>query len=154
LGVRTGHIARHLWRLPVNQQPAAKESPEEMVVVTDGAGTRHSINVEMAVTPQKREKGLMFRRALAANAGMLFIFPKDQVVDFWMKDTILPLDMIFIREDGIVASIARDEAPFSLVNTFSAGPVVATLEVPAGTAARFGLKQGDMVVPAPCPSAD
>jgi uncharacterized protein len=53
---------------------------------------------------------------------MLFMFPKKQVVDFWMKDTILPLDMIFIREDGVVDSIARDETPYSLANTFSAGP--------------------------------
>ena len=134
--------------LSISSRPQ-KRLPEEMVVVTDGAGTRHSINVEMAVTPQEREKGLMFRRALGANAGMLFIFPKVQVVDFWMKDTILSLDMIFIRKDGTIDSIARNEAPFSLANTLSAGPVVAALEVPAGTAMRLGLQRGDKVMPLP-----
>jgi uncharacterized membrane protein (UPF0127 family) len=62
-----------------------------------------------------------------------------------MKDTILSLDMIFIRKDGTIDSIARNEAPFSLANTFSVGPVVATLEIPAGMATRLGLKQGDKV---------
>ena len=73
------------------------------------------------------------------------MFPKAQVVDFWMKDTILPLDMIFIRANGVVDSIARNQPPFSLVNTFSAGPVIAALEIPAGTADRLGLKVGEKV---------
>jgi uncharacterized membrane protein (UPF0127 family) len=85
---------------------------------------------------------------------MLFIFPKNQIVDFWMKDTILPLDMIFIREDGIVDSIARDETPYSLTNILSAGRAIAALEVPAGTAERLALRPGDKVAPAPSPSND
>ena len=66
----------------------------------------------------------MFRRSIAANSGMLSMFPKAEVVNFWMKDTILPLDMIFIRADGVEDSIARDQPPFGLANTFSAGPVI------------------------------
>jgi uncharacterized membrane protein (UPF0127 family) len=102
--------------------------------------------VEMAVTPAERENGLMFRRSLAANSGMLFMLPKAEVVDFWMKDTILPLDMIFIRASGVVDSIARDQQPFGLANTFSAGPVIAALEISAGSSDRLGLKAGDKVM--------
>ena len=119
--------------------------PEKAITVTDGSGAVARFVVEMAVTPAEREKGLMFRKSLATHSDMLFMFPKAQVVDFWMKDTILPLDMIFIRANGVVDSIARDQPPFSLANTFSVGPVVAALEIPAGTAGRRGLKAGDNV---------
>jgi uncharacterized membrane protein (UPF0127 family) len=130
--------------LSVSHRPQ-KGLPEKAIIVTNSGGGVFRLSVELAVTPAEREKGLMFRRSLAGNSGMLFEFPKPEVVDFWMKDTILPLDMIFIRQDGLVDSIAVDQAPFSLANTLSAGPVVAALEVPAGTVARLGLKRGDRV---------
>jgi uncharacterized membrane protein (UPF0127 family) len=119
--------------------------PEKAITVTNGRGAVVRFVVEMAMTPAEREKGLMFRRSLAADSGMLFMFPKAEVVDFWMKDTILPLDMIFIRANGVVDSIARDQPPFSLANTFSTGPVIAALEIPAGSSDRLGLKAGDKV---------
>jgi uncharacterized protein len=96
--------------------------------------------VELAITPKEQEAGLMFRRSLAPNAGMLFVFAKPQIVDFWMKHTVLPLDMIFIGKNGIVDAIGGNAAPYSLANIFSAGPVIATLEVPAGTASRLDLR--------------
>lgn len=106
--------------------------PEKAITVTNGRGTVVRFVVEVAVTPPEREKGLMFRQSLAANSGMLFMFPKAEVVEFWMKDTILPLDMIFIRANGVADSTARDQPPFSLANMFSVGPVI-------------GLKAGDKV---------
>jgi uncharacterized membrane protein (UPF0127 family) len=122
-----------------------KGLPEKTIIVTNSDGAAFRLSVEMAVTPAEREKGLMFRRSIAPNSGMLFEFPKAQVVDFWMKDTILPLDMVFISQDGVVDSIAVNQPRFSLANTFSVGPVVATLEIPAGMATRLGLKRGDRV---------
>jgi uncharacterized membrane protein (UPF0127 family) len=102
--------------------------------------------VELATTPAEQEKGLMFRRSLAPDAGMLFIFPRPQVQDFWMKNTVLALDIVFIRKDGIVDSIARNAVPYSLANIFSAGPVIAVLEVDAGTTARLNIRPGDKVI--------
>jgi uncharacterized membrane protein (UPF0127 family) len=130
--------------LSVSHRPQ-KGLPEKAIIVTNSDGAAFRLSVEMAVTPAEREKGLMFRRSIAPNSGMLFEFPKAQVVDFWMKDTILPLDMVFISQDGVVDSIAVNQPPFSLVNPFSVGPVVATLEIPAGMATRLGLKRGDRV---------
>jgi uncharacterized membrane protein (UPF0127 family) len=131
--------------LKVSQQPQ-RVLPEKAIAVTNGRGAVVRFAVEMAVTPAERENGLMFRRSLAANSGMLFMLPKAEVVDFWMKDTILPLDMIFIRASGVVDSIARDQQPFGLANTFSAGPVIAALEISAGSSDRLGLKAGDKVM--------
>ena len=91
----------------------------------------------------------MFHRSLAKDAGTPFIFPQKQFLDFWMKDAIVPLAMIFIRKDGIVDSIARDEAPFSLANTFSTGPVIAALEVPTGATVRLRLQGGGRVISLP-----
>jgi uncharacterized membrane protein (UPF0127 family) len=127
-----------------SEQPQ-RALPEKAITVTYDSGAVVRFAVEMAVTPAEREKGLMFCRSLAANSGMLFLFPKTQVVDFWMKDTILLLDMVFIRANGVVDSIARNQPPFSLANTFSAGPVIGALEIPAGTTDRLGLKAGDKV---------
>ena len=145
LGVRAGSTARALWRLSRNERATSGGLPEKAITVTNGRGAVARFVVEIAVTPAEREKGLMFRRSLAANSGMLFMFPKAEVVDFWMKDTIVPLDMIFIRANGVVDSIARDQPPLSLANTFSAGPVIAALEIRAGSSDRLGLKAGDKV---------
>jgi uncharacterized membrane protein (UPF0127 family) len=120
--------------------------PKESLEIINAKGGRSLFTVELAVTPEEQEMGLMYRLSLARNAGMLFVFAKPQVVDFWMKNTVLPLDMIFIRKDGVVDSIARNAMPYSLTNIFSAGPVIATLEVPAGTAARFDLQPADRVI--------
>ncbi|MDE1905156.1 MAG: DUF192 domain-containing protein [Rhodospirillales bacterium] len=130
--------------LKITRQPQ-EGLPENAVTVTNAAGTSVQFSVEMAVTPDEREKGLMFRPTLAAKTGMAFIFPRPEIVDFWMKNTIVPLDMIFVRRDGMIASIARDRVPFSLAGTFSGSPVTAVLEMPAGTAARFDLARGDRV---------
>ena len=123
-----------------------KMLPRETLTIINAKGARCVFTVELAVTPEEQEKGLMHRRSLAANAGMLFVSPKPQVADFWMKNTILPLDMIFIRKTGVVDSIAENAAPYSVANIFSTGPVIATLEVPAGSAARLDLQPSDKVL--------
>jgi len=120
--------------------------PRENLTIINAKGDRRVFIVELAVTPEQQEKGLMYRRSLAQSAGMLFVFPKPRIVDFWMRDTVLPLDMLFIRKDGIVDSIAANAVAYSEANIFSAGPVIATLEVPAGTAARLDLQPDNKVI--------
>jgi|SRR5580693_5684830 uncharacterized membrane protein (UPF0127 family) len=101
--------------------------------------------VEVAADPQSQEYGLMNRKALAPNAGMLFDFHKPQCEAFWMKDTILSLDIIFIRDDGSISSIAANAVPFSTTTIISVEPVRAVLELNGGRAAALDINPGDKV---------
>ena len=94
----------------------------------------HVFAVELASTPQEQATGLMFRRELPEGRGMLFDFHRDQPTSFWMKNTYIPLDMIFIRGDGRILRIAENTVPLSETLIPSGGPVRAVLEVIAGTA--------------------
>ena len=105
----------------------------------------HVFTVEIADTDQTRERGLMYRRELPEGRGMLFDFFKDQPVGFWMKNTYIPLDMIFIRSDGRIASIAENTEPLSERVVPSGAPVRAVLEVKGGTARKLGIQPGDQV---------
>jgi hypothetical protein len=105
----------------------------------------HVFSVEIADTEPEREKGLMYRKSLPDGHGMLFDFHQDQQVGFWMKNTYIPLDMIFIRADGRIASIAWNAEPMSEKVIYSASPVRAVLEVKAGTVSRLGIAPGDQV---------
>src|SRR2546421_5374076 len=105
----------------------------------------HVFAVEMASTPEEQAKGLMFRRQLPEGQGMLFDFHKEQPTSFWMKNTYIPLDMIFIRGDGRILRIAENTVPLSEALVSSGGPVRAVLEVNAGTARRLGIAPGDRV---------
>jgi uncharacterized protein len=105
----------------------------------------HAFQVEMAVTPEEKEHGLMFRRELPEGQGMLFDFQFDQNVAFWMKNTYIPLDMLFIRSDGRILRIAENTEPLSERNIPSGGPVRAVLEVIGGTAKKLGIAAGDRV---------
>jgi uncharacterized membrane protein (UPF0127 family) len=105
----------------------------------------HAFQVEMAITPEEKERGLMFRRELPEGQGMLFDFQFDQNVAFWMKNTYIPLDMLFIRGDGRILRIAENTEPLSERNIPSGGPVRAVLEVIGGTAKKLGIAAGDHV---------
>jgi uncharacterized membrane protein (UPF0127 family) len=105
----------------------------------------HTFAVEMAVTPDEQAKGLMFRRQLPEGQGMLFDFQREQPATFWMKNTYVSLDMIFIRADGRILRIAEDTVPLSEALVPSGGPVRAVLEVVAGTAKKLGIAPGDRV---------
>ena len=87
----------------------------------------------------------MFRRYLPDDRGMLFDFGKDEVVQMWMKNTYIPLDMVFVGRDGRVVSIAADTEPLSERTISSGGPVTGVIELNAGAAAKMGLKVGDQV---------
>ena len=109
-------------------------------------GRRHEFTVEVAQTPEEQAQGLMFRQSLAPDAGMLFPFNPPRPASFWMKNTLIPLDLIFIRTDGTIESIAPNAVPRSLEAIPSRGPVAAVLEIAGGRAAALGLKEGDRVV--------
>jgi uncharacterized membrane protein (UPF0127 family) len=105
----------------------------------------HVFAVEIADTEAQRAKGLMFRKELPDGQGMLFDFQREQEVSFWMKNTYIPLDMIFIRGDGRILRIAENTEPLSTRIIPSGGPVRAVLEVIGGTARKFGIAPGDQV---------
>jgi uncharacterized membrane protein (UPF0127 family) len=105
----------------------------------------HVFSVEVVRNEADREKGLMYRRFMPADRGMLFDFKREEPVTFWMKNTYIPLDMIFISKAGIVVSIAANAEPLSEAVIPSGGPCYGVLEVNAGVAARISLKAGDQV---------
>src|SRR5206468_12336636 len=88
----------------------------------------HHFTVEVAATPEQQERGLMFRRSLAGDRGMIFPYDPPQFVGFWMKNTLIPLDMIFIRADGRIARVAANATPLSLDPVLSGDLVAAVLE--------------------------
>ncbi len=101
--------------------------------------------VEIASKPADLERGLMFRKTLPDRHGMLFIFPQESVVRFWMKNTYVPLDMIFIDAKGTVVKIAADAVPLSTADISSDVPALTVLEVPAGSAKKYGIYKGNKV---------
>ncbi|MFT0858983.1 DUF192 domain-containing protein [Ancylobacter sp. G4_0304] len=111
----------------------------------DTRGGAVTFQVEIAQTAAERAKGLMYRSELAPDAGMLFDFDYDQPVYMWMKNTYIPLDMLFIRSDGRIANIAANTEPLSTRTIESGGPVRAVLELPGGTAKARGIAVGDRV---------
>lgn len=119
--------------------------PRSEVQVVTGSGT-HRFQVWIAADDQSRERGLMFVRSLRPDEGMLFLFERPQFAAFWMKNTYLSLDLVFIRADGVVVNIAENARPQTLDPIPSAAPVKAVLELLAGTAAGIGLAPGSRVV--------
>ncbi|HYB09553.1 MAG TPA: DUF192 domain-containing protein [Alphaproteobacteria bacterium] len=123
----------------------AAELPTSSLTIVTGEGKQLSFTVELANTPAEREMGLMFRSSLAPDAGMLFDFKEPQIVAFWMKNTLIPLDMLFIDKTGRIVRIVERAVPGSLTPISSGEPVLAVLEVNSGTASRLEIHTGDIV---------
>lgn len=115
------------------------------VVIETVGGGKFRFNVEMAETMAQQAQGLMFRRQMPADAGMLFPYATPQVAAFWMKNTFIPLDMLFIAADGRISHIHPNATPQSEASISSKGPVKAVLEINGGLAARLGVRVGDVV---------
>jgi uncharacterized membrane protein (UPF0127 family) len=130
---------------PAQTGPQAELRKEKLVIVTHD-GQRHEFNVEMATTPDQQTTGLMFRPSVPAAGGMLFDWGSDREMAMWMKNTIAPLDMLFINGDGTIRAIAENTVPQSLAPIPSHGPVRAVLELGAGTAERLDIRVGDKVL--------
>ncbi len=108
-------------------------------------GQAHRFAVEVARTEEEQKRGLMFRTSLPEDGGMLFPFAKPRIASFWMENTLIPLDMIFIRADGSIDRIAENTIPRSREPVASGGEVAAVLELAGGTAARLGLDESATV---------
>ncbi len=122
--------------------PLAACSDEGKLVLHSSTGD-HSFNVEVVDTPESRAKGLMFVQELADDAGMLFDFKEERPVSFWMRNTFIPLDMIFVGADGVVKNIHVNARPHDVTGIPSEGPVQFVLEIPGGRSVEIGLKPGD-----------
>ncbi len=116
-----------------------------MPLTIRSATGEHRFTVEVAASPQEQNDGLMYRRSLAPDRGMIFPYDPPQSVAFWMKNTLIPLDMIFIRKDGTIARIAANTVPLSLEPVPGGEPVAAVLEIAGGRAAELGIREGDRV---------
>ena len=124
--------------------PLAAHADDGRLVLHTTTGD-FAFSVEVVDTPAGREKGLMYRTELAKDAGMLFDFKREQPVAFWMQNTLIPLDMVFIAADGTVKSVHANARPMDTTSIPSGGPVQFVLEIPGGRSAEIGLKAGDMM---------
>jgi uncharacterized membrane protein (UPF0127 family) len=124
---------------------AQAELPKEKLTIITKDGVRHDFQVEMALTEAQQTVGLMFRKTVPADGGMLFDWGTPRTSTMWMRNTVSPLDMVFINQDGTVRRVVEDTVPESLAIIDSHGPVRATLELAAGTAKRLNIHAGDKV---------
>ncbi len=109
------------------------------------ANGTHRFTVEVAATPAQQQRGLMFRHSVGADEGMIFPYDPPVAATFWMKNTLIPLDMVFIRADGTIARIAANTTPMSLDPVGAGEEVAAVLELRGGRAAELGIRAGDKV---------
>jgi uncharacterized membrane protein (UPF0127 family) len=132
---------------PVAAQPVTGPQPPlpQSPLTIDVGDAYLRFTVELADDDRERARGLMFRRDVPPNEGMLFAYMGDQELAFWMKNTLVSLDMVFIRSDGTIHRIAPNTIPLSEAAVPSFGPVSAVLELAAGRAAELGLEPGDIV---------
>jgi uncharacterized membrane protein (UPF0127 family) len=124
---------------------AEAEMRRDKLILETAAG-RHTIEIEVAETPEEKSRGLMFRAKVPDGTGMLFPYGTPQEITMWMKNTYASLDMVFISGDGRVHRIETGTEPLSERVIGSEGPVTAVLELAAGAAAKLGLKPGDKVL--------
>jgi uncharacterized protein len=118
--------------------------PKSTLTIDTAQGPRR-FTVELAVSPEQQRQGLMFRRSLPADGGMLFDFGDTRPAAFWMRNTLIPLDMLFIAADGRIADIHERAVPLSDVTIESRVPVRGVLELNGGTVSRLGIRLGDLV---------
>jgi hypothetical protein len=116
------------------------------VVLKDAQGGVHRVEVEVAATPESRARGLMWREELPAGQGMLFVFAEEEVQSFWMRNTLIPLDMLFIDSEGRIVGIVERAQPRTLTGRSVGVPGRYVLEVPGGWCQSKGIATGDTVV--------
>lgn len=127
-----------------NKASAYTDATQILSIVTK-EGARHDFKIELALTPQEQAHGLMNRTEMAKDAGMLFFFNDFKDRSFWMKNTLIPLDMIFIDEEGVIVKVHDSAIPNDLTSIKSGAPARAVLELNGGVAKTLGIKAGDQV---------
>lgn len=133
-----------LLALFVGLLPLAACSSDDRLVIHTETGD-YPFSIELVDTPESRAQGLMYREKLDANAGMLFDFKQEQMTAFWMQNTLIPLDMIFIAPDGEVKTVHVNARPLDRTSISSQVPVQFVLEIPGGRSLEIGLKAGDRI---------
>jgi uncharacterized membrane protein (UPF0127 family) len=128
--------------VPADEQP--QTGLRQVPLTIRSANGEHSFVVQVAATEEQQERGLMFVPSLRPNAGMIFPYDPPQDIAFWMKHTLIPLDIIFVRSDGTIARITRAKA-LDETQLPAGEPVALVLEIRGGRAAELGIKEGDMV---------
>lgn len=129
--------------LAASRHPASGLQVVPLTIVS--AGKRHRFRVEVARNDAEWSKGLMFRTEMGADEGMIFVDRAPQTASFWMKNTVIPLDIVFVGTDRRILNIVADAAPYSLTPRSSQGVASAVLELNGGRAAQLGLAPGDRV---------
>jgi uncharacterized membrane protein (UPF0127 family) len=119
--------------------------PTAPLTIVTASGS-HRFTVEVATTPAQMEQGLMFRQSLAPDAGMIFDYGTVSMASMWMKNTLIPLDMLFVDSQGRIIGIHERAVPQSLATISAPGPARAVIELNGGTAARLGIRTGDKVL--------
>lgn len=125
--------------------PGAADQPRGTLAINISDGERYVFRVEIARTPEQQATGLMFREQIAADSGMLFLHSRESSQTMWMKNTLIPLDILFIKRDGRIHHIHERAVPGSLATISSRGRILAVLELKGGTVARLGIQKGDLV---------
>jgi len=118
---------------------------EQVPVIIQSSTGKHQFSMEVARTPEQQAKGLMFRQSIAPDRGMIFPYDTPTDVSFWMKNTLIPLDLVFVRPNGTVGRVAADAVPMSLEPIPSLEPISAVIEIAGGRAAELKIKEGDKV---------
>ncbi len=119
-----------------------------LIILADD-GSRHELDIYLATNMDQHRRGLMFVRKMAENTGMLFIYEDSDIHSMWMKNTYIPLDMVFARADGSVSSVIHDTQPLSLSPQGSIEPVLFVLELNAGTARRLNIGRKSRIIREP-----
>ena len=135
--------------LPAQELPPLEESFESGPLIVVASRACHHFDVYLALTTSQQRRGLMFVRDLPSRRGMLFVYDKPGLLSMWMKNTFISLDMLFVREDGTVASIEADTEPQSLRSISAKEPVRYVLELGAGTTQALGIEPGSLLLLAP-----
>lgn len=131
---------------PTVAQNALQAFDKDRITLALQNGGEHDFEVELALTWEQQAQGLMYRQSMPADNGMLFLYQSEGVRAMWMKNTYIPLDILFIDRDGIIVSIAERTVPHSLSTITTDQPVKAVLELNGGTVSKLGIRPGDRIL--------
>lgn len=141
----SGSAAKSAGCTAGESREASPAGLEQVQLCIISAGKTRAFTVEVAASPAQQSRGLMFRTELADDKGMIFPFAQVRMASFWMKNTVIPLDIIFVLPDGRIENIVENTVPYSLDQVESTAPVAAVLELRGGLTAELGIKAGDTV---------